>query len=162
VLVVGPIAEPGDDSSALLTVVVIQVMQAVTLLAGGMLAGSGQRNGMLLGAVVGVGDGRLTGPTPQWAGQSLSPGALYGHPLLQTWLGALAGWMGSTFWKPLPESQSKGPQRIVRKPPKRARPPLFAGRIALFRVLLGSALAVGGTLSASALFAMIDRLGEGE
>jgi hypothetical protein len=162
VLVAGPVTEPGDETSALFTVVVIQVMQAVTLLAGGMLAGSGQRNGILLGAVVGVWNGVLTGLTPQWAGQSLSAVALYGDPLLQTSLGALAGWMGSTFWKPLPESESRGPQRIVRKAPKRARPPLFAGRIAFFRVLLGSALAVGGTLSASALFALIDRLGEGE
>jgi hypothetical protein len=161
VLVLQPSAEPGDDTSALLIVVVIQVLQAVTLLVGGMVAGSGQRNGTLLGAVVGVWNGVLTGLTPQWAGQSLSAVALYGDPLLQTSLGALAGWMGSTFWKPLPAPEPTVPQRVVRKAPKRTRPPLFAGRIALFRVLLGSALAAGGTLSASALFALIDRLGEG-
>jgi hypothetical protein len=154
-------AEPGDEMSALLTVVVIQVMQAMTLLAGGMLAGSGQRNGMLLGAVVGVWNGVLTGLTPL-AGQPLSAVALYGDPLLQTSLGALAGWLGNTFWKPLPVPEPLGAQRVVRKAPKKTRPPLFAGRIALFRVLLGSALAVGGTLSATALFALIDRLGEGD
>jgi hypothetical protein len=161
-LAVYPAPGPADETVALYGLVLTQALQAVTLLAGGILAGSGQRNGAVLGAVVGVWNGVLAGLAPQSAGLQFSAVALYGDPLLQTALGALAGWLGGAIWKPLPPAEPRGPVPMPRKAAPRPRAPLFAGRIARVRVTLGIALAVAGSLSATALFNLIVRLGDTE
>jgi hypothetical protein len=135
-----------------------QALQAAALLAGGILAGSGQRNGALLGAVVGVWNGVLVGVVPQSAGQPFSTVAIYGDPLLQGAIGALAGWLGGAIWRPLPGLQPRGPLPTARKAPPRRRLPLFAGRVARVRVVLGTAVAVSGALSTTVLFEAIVRI----
>jgi hypothetical protein len=155
-------AEPPDETSVLVGVILIQLLQAVTLVAGGILTGSGQRNGALLGGVVGVWNGVLTGLTPQFAGQGLSTVALFGDPVLQLALGALAGWLGGAIWKPLALPGPAAPRQAPRKTPRRPRPPLFAGPIAPMRIIFGTLLAVGGCLCAAALFELIDRLSAGD
>jgi hypothetical protein len=157
-----PATGPADETAALYAVVLAQALQAATLLAGGMLAGSGQRNGAILGAVVGVWNGVLAGLAPQSAGLQFSAVALYGEPLLQLSLGALAGWLGGAIWQPLPAIEPRGHVPMPRKAALRPRAPLFAGRVARVRVLLGTVLAVVGTLSATALFNLIVRIGEGD
>jgi hypothetical protein len=142
--------EPG---SALQGVVLFQALQILALLLGGLLAGCGQRSGVLLGAVVGVWNGvfsvlALVGP-----GQALTAVALYGQPLIHMAFGAAGGWVGCSIWKPLPLPAAPGASRPVRKAePARRQRPLFSGRIAWLRVLLGSALAVAGSLSATLVF----------
>jgi hypothetical protein len=153
-------AEAPDETEALIGLIVLQTLQALTLLVGCMLAGSGQRSGAMLGAVIGVWNGVLTGLTPQALGQSLSAVALYGEPLLQMALGMLGGWVGGAIWKPLPVIEPRGPKPIVRKPAPRTRSPLFVGPIAKFRVTFGTLLAVAGTMSATFLFEFIDRFGD--
>lgn len=156
-----PAATTPDETVALYGLVLTQALQALTLLAGGILAGSGQRNGAILGAVVGIWNGVLAGLAPQSAGLQFSAVALYGEPLLQLALGTLAGWLGGAIWKPLPAAEPRGRVQRQRKAAPRPRVPLFAGRIAGVRVTLGTALAVAGSLSATALFNLIVRLGEG-
>jgi hypothetical protein len=158
VLATGSIGEPSDETAAWISLITMQLLHAVALLAGGILAGSGQRNGAVLGAVVGVWNGVLTGLTPQSIGQSLSPVVLYGEPVLQMTLGAFAGWLGGAIWKPLPVPEHRGPKPVSRKPAPQPRAPLFAGRIAKVRVTLGTVLAVCGTLSATFLFRLMDKL----
>jgi hypothetical protein len=153
-------ADAPDESAAIWGFVLSQTLQAATLLIGGVLAGSGQRGGAMLGAVIGVWNGVLTAITQSSVGQPFSAVALYGDPLLQTALGALAGWLGSAIWKPLPEEEPRGPRPTTRKAPKRQRTPLFAGRVAPVRVTLGTALAVAGSLCASALFNLIESIAE--
>jgi hypothetical protein len=161
ILAIQPPTDTRDEATALWQLVVIQVLQGVTLLAGGILAGSGQRNGVLLGAVVGVWNGVLAGLTSGSAGQPFSAVALYGDPLVQTALGALAGWLGSAIWKPAPVEEHRGPPPVTRKAPTRARKPLFAGPLAPIRIIVGTALAVIGSLCATLLYSLIDRLSEG-
>jgi hypothetical protein len=153
-------SEPPGEMEVLWALMLIQALQAVTLIAGGVLTGSGQRNGMMLGSVVGVWNGVFSSLTSQAFGQSISAVALYGDPLLQTALGALAGWLGGAIWKPQAEVRPQHAVPEARPKPKRRRTPLLAGRIAPIRVVLGTTLAVCGSLSATALYALIERLAE--
>jgi hypothetical protein len=99
-------------------------LQAVALLAGGMLAGAGQRSGLGFGAGVGVVcgvvafGGMITG---QFAGlaetfakgdwsqlpplQPVTPlvAMIYGPPIVDVLFGALGGLLGVMIWKPLPK-----------------------------------------------------------
>jgi hypothetical protein len=153
-------ADQSDESGVLLGLLLSQVLQGLALLVGASLIGSGQRHGAMLGAVVGVWNGVLAGLAPQAAGQPFSTVAIYGDPLLQTTLGALAGWVGSVIWAPLPVPQPRTLRRAIRKAPQRQRPPLFEGRVDFLRVGIGILLAVSGALSATALLALIARLTE--
>jgi hypothetical protein len=157
-----PPSDPSDESGVLFGLVLSQVLQVAALLVGAGLIGSGQRHGAALGAVVGVWNGVLAGLAPRAAGQPFSTVALYGDPLLQTMLGALAGWAGSVIWEPLIVLEPRAPRRAARRAPPRQRIPLFAGKIAFVRVLLGTLLAVAGALSASAVLALIARLNDSE
>ncbi len=155
-----PPGSPPDETEAMVELVVIQALEAAGLVAGALLAGSGQRNGAALGAVVGVWNGVFAGLVPQ-AGQHLSAVALYGQPLLETVMGGLAGWLGGAVWKPLPADQPRGQVAESRKPVQRPRVPFFSGQVARTRVALGAAAAIAGTLSATALFNVMVRLGDG-
>ncbi len=134
--------------------ILLESLRLLTLAFGAMLAGGGQRHGVLLGALVGACNGTLAGLLP--AGNApvrLTMGTL-GQPLLQTAFGALAGWMGRAYWQPIPISNPEE-HRPARKQAARRRRSLFAGRVAWFRVALGIALAVAGTLSAGVLFDLV-------
>jgi hypothetical protein len=129
-----------------------QGMQMFALLLGGLLAGGGQRNGLVLGAVVGVWNGVLSVLLRQHPTAGVSPVALYGMPLLQAAVGAVGGWFGSLIWKPLPSDTIPAPPTQQRKTAKGRRKSPFAGPVAWVRVLVGAALAVAGTLSAAVIF----------
>src|SRR5262245_39642471 len=80
----------------------LQSVQMVGLIAGGMLAGGGQRNGLALGAVVGAWNGVLAVLLGQNPAQGLTLVGLYGQPLLHGAVGALGGWVGMLIWAPIP------------------------------------------------------------
>jgi len=128
--------------------ILLQALQLLALLLGSLLTGSGQRQGAVLGAVVGVWSGAfsvlLLAATPQ----SFSSVALYGQPLLQAAVGALGGWVGRLIWKPIVPPNLPGLARLVRKPPRR-RTPLFAGPVFWGQVTAGAIVAVVGNISAS-------------
>ena len=161
------LAVHGDDagsevSRALYDLAVLQALQVVTLLVGCILAGSGQRAGIILGALVGVWNGVLmallhTGPT-----HSVSAMSLYVQPLLHTVFGAVGGWIGCVVWRPLQALTAPDGARQARKAaPGRRKISPFAGRVAWFRVLAGAALAVAGTLFATMLFDWVLDAGKG-
>jgi hypothetical protein len=78
---------------------------------------------------------------------------LYGQPLLQAAFAAIGGWVGSLIWRPIPAEAvpfALGPPR--KRPPAPRGPSPFAGKVAWFRVVTGSALAVAGSLSAQLIF----------
>ncbi len=81
---------------------VVQGMRIFALLAGAVLAGGGQRYGFVLGAVVGAWNGVLSVLWLSGPAQSLTTVAILGQPLLQAAVGAVGGWLGCAFWKPLP------------------------------------------------------------
>jgi hypothetical protein len=134
----------------------------VTLLVGCILAGSGQRGGALIGALVGVWNGVLMALLHTGPAYSVSAMSLYVLPLLHTVFGAVGGWIGCVVWRPLPALTAPDGARQGRKAaPGRRKVSPFAGRVAWFRVLAGAALAVAGTLSATMLFNLVLDAGKG-
>jgi hypothetical protein len=138
----------------------LQILQLLTLLAGGVLAGGGQQKGAGLGAMVGVWNGVLSvllDPLlhPEFVPQ-LTTLTLIAVPLLHIVFGTLGGWIGYTVWRPVGTDLPGDPNRPVRKPGVAARrPPPLGGRVAWFRVLLGAAAAAAGYMTAAALFAFL-------
>jgi hypothetical protein len=138
-----------ESAASFSHILLLQALQLIALGVGAVMAGAGQRQGFVLGCMVGVWNGVfsvLCGPS-----EFLSAVALYGQPLIHAAFGALAGGAGSLVWTPIPASSPLG-SRVLRKQslPHR-REPLFAGPIAWWRVSLGSVIAVVGTLTAKIL-----------
>jgi hypothetical protein len=141
--------------------VLLESLRLLTLVFGAMLAGGGQRHGVILGALVGLGNGLLSVLGPSGPFSVRSAVVLYGQPLLQTAFGAVGGWIGCAYWQPIPILDPDD-YRPARKQAARRRRPLFAGRIAWIRVALGIVLAVAGTLSASFLLDFVIDASQGK
>jgi hypothetical protein len=161
------LAVHGDDagsevSRALYDLAVLQTLQVVTLLVGCILAGSGQRAGIVLGALVGIWNGVLTALVHTGPTYTVSAMSLYVQPLLHTVFGAVGGWIGCVVWRPLPTLTAPDGAPQARKAPQRRKISLFAGRVAWLRVLAGAALAVAGTLSATLLLRFALEAGKGK
>jgi hypothetical protein len=121
-----------------------------TVFLGALLAGSSQRLGMVLGAVVGVGNAILWAVLHPGPRHSVSIVTLLVQPLLQTAVGFIAGWVGSGIWRPVPVLDPLA--KVKRKRTYGDAASLFAGPVAWFRVALGILVAVAGTLWAARLF----------
>jgi hypothetical protein len=132
--------------------ILLQCLRLGTLIVGALLAGGGQRLGLVLGTFVGAFNAVVTLILQPGPGQVVSTVEMYGQPLLQAAVGALGGWLGCLFWAPLPESVPAAQDLPRSQRSLRPRYPLFAGRVAWFRVMAGVTLAVAGHLSANALF----------
>ena len=139
---------------------VVQGMRIFALLAGAVLAGGGQRHGFVLGAVVGAWNGVLSVLWLSGPAQSLTTVAILGQPLLQAAVGAVGGWLGCAFWKPIPTE----PANVVpvrKRSVLRRQLDLFAGPVSWHRVAAGTALAVAGTLTATICFEKILEISHG-
>jgi hypothetical protein len=136
-----------------LGLVLLESLQLLPLLLAGLLAGSGQRHGFVLGFLIGLCNSVLCMFLQVSLANPATAIAWYLPPLLHGVLGSLGGWVGSTIWKPLViPTLPTAPGQLGRKMPvARRRLSLFAGRVAWFRVVLGAALAVAGSLSAEFL-----------
>jgi hypothetical protein len=134
-------------SDAVRNVLILQGAQALSLFLGGVLAGGGQRHALALGAVVGVWNGVFAVLLKQNAAHGLTFVSVYSGPLLHAAIGAVGGAAGGLIWKPLPPADEPAVVR-ARKPP-RPRVSPFAGRVAWVRVLVGTGLAVAGSLCAT-------------
>jgi hypothetical protein len=138
-----------NDSNPVV-LIVLQGLQLLALLLGGLLAGAGHPAGEGIGAAVGLVNGLLCVVFQPIPGQGATTVALYSQPLLQAAVGALAGWIGRAVWKPLP---SASPTRVTPAAkigvPRRPMASLFQGRVAWVRVAIGSIVAVVGSLSAA-------------
>ena len=145
----------------------LQALQVLTLTAGGVLAGGGQLRGVTLGALVGVWNGVLSvllDPIlhPEFV-PALSALSLVGVPLIHIVFGTLGGWIGYSIWKPVQPTTVAGPAGAVRKPGvARPRTPLFAGRVAWFRVALGAAFVAAGYLTAAMVFNFLIDFSDGK
>jgi hypothetical protein len=129
-----------------------QAIQAFGVIAGGILAGGGQRQGLFLGAVVGAWNGAVAVLLRQSPHHDVTMVAVYGQPLIHAALGALGGWVGSVIWQPIPAAAVPVALAPPPKAVKRPREPLLAGKVHWVRVLAGSAFVVVGTLSATMIF----------
>jgi hypothetical protein len=148
--------------STLSGIIVLQSIQAACLIVAGMLAGAGLRQGMVFGAIVGVWNGVLSAVVQGATGVPHTAVTLLGQPILHTAFGAAGGLLGSRIWKPLPILA--GPTTPQVAPPisaTRRRQPMFDGPIAWGRILLGTGLAVGGTIWAHVILDMVLEASQG-
>jgi hypothetical protein len=145
-----------------------QAAQGLGLLLGGILAGAGQRRGLIFGALVGLLNsviflgflllppdvvGRLGWP----ATEDIAGVTLFAQPILQTAVGTLGGFLSSLIWKPVEPLEIAAQQPLL--PP---RPPVVvrSAPLAWGRILAGMALAVGGTVWANLILEFLQRPGE--
>jgi hypothetical protein len=147
--------------SSLYGLIGLQALQAIAVLAGGGLAGAGQRRGIVFGGLVGLSSGFLSMLLYRDGSQPITIVMLYGQTVLQACFGLLGGYVGSLIWRPLRsvalEDASATPQTTKRKGLS-----LFGGRIAWIRVALGTAVAVFGTLWARWLLTSFVEASEGK
>jgi hypothetical protein len=141
----------------------MQGFQVVGLLIGGALAGAGRRQGALYGGIVGLVNGIILVLVVQQGNVGLfTPITLYGQPVLQTAVGALGGFLGSLIWRPLPALNVPNPRKASPRGRSSGVFGLFKGRVAWIRVLLGVAIAVGGSLFANAILDIVLEASEGK
>ncbi len=142
---------PTEALGELWVIVLLQSVQLVALLLGGVIAGANQRHGVLQGAALGVVNGILTSflHPASWPGPTTV--VVYGTPLLHAVCGAVGAWLGYLIWTPLPEQAV--PELTDQQQPKVAKvsPPRFKGPIAWFRVAFGTVVAAVGCISARTL-----------
>lgn len=144
-------------------VVLSQGLQAICLLVGGVFAGAGQKQGHVLGALIGLANGAIfiavhqTGILPMSSAFLHEPAVFYALPLVQMAFGTLGGWLGRSIWHPLPDMEPllevNRDARPGRRTPARLSP--FAGPIAWVRVGIGCALAAGGAIAAPRILSYI-------
>jgi hypothetical protein len=143
--------------------VLLQGLQALGVLIAGVMAGAGQRQGFLHGALVGIWNGVLFILPTQWSGQEMTVVALFGLPILQTAFGAMGGFTGSCIWKPLPTFTVPAPARApVATGKGRKGSSAFAGRVAWARVLTGITVTVGGVIWANVILDFVLEAAEGK
>jgi hypothetical protein len=142
-------------------ILLLQGVRVFSLMVGAVFAGGGQRQGLFLGTMIGAWNGVLSVLFLPGPAQSLTTIAVLGQPILQVVVGAVAGWLGSAFWKPVPVATPE--VATVRKKRNFLRQHLngFAGPVAWFRVGIGTTLAVAGTLMATLFFEKLLDLGHG-
>jgi hypothetical protein len=142
--------------STLYGLVFLQVIQALCLILAGMLAGAGLRQGLAFGAIVGVWNGVLSVIVQSVVGMPHTAVTLVGQPILHIAFGAAGGFLGCHIWKPLPVlAGPTSPQVAGPIIPARTRRPLFAGPVAWGRIVLGTALAIAGTIWANVILQMV-------
>jgi len=141
-----------------------QSMQAVSLLAAGMMAGAGQRRALRNGTIVGVYNGFffLLVETVLLKHQ-MNLLTLLGQPLLQVAFGALGAYLGRVIWSPVmpvmprAEGAAKADKEAaamaggIALPKARSKPSPFSGKVGWIRVVTGTAVVVIGCLSANAV-----------
>jgi hypothetical protein len=142
-------------------ILLLQSVRMFSLLVGAVFAGAGQRSSAFLGAMVGAWNGVFSVLWLPGPAQTLTPIALLGQPLLQAAIGAVGGWLGSAFWKPLPEITNDNTPLPSKRNFFRRHLSLFTGPVAWVRVGAGVILAVAGTLTATLFFEKILDLSNG-
>jgi hypothetical protein len=133
---------------------VLQALQAISLVSGGALAGAAKRQGVIYGGLVGLANGLISLWTLRGNSQLYSDVLLYGQPILHTTFGAAGGLVGVLIWRPLaPLGAPTGPSAPVAHRTRRRS--AFSGPVSWFRVLMGIGVALGGALWASAILDFI-------
>lgn len=149
------------------------ILQALSLLLGGTLAGAGQRRGVLLGLALGLVNS-LIFLTTEWTvraqtgGDAVTGQELVGQASFQILCGAVGGFLGSVIWKPA--TPILGPVGDTPPPPLRRtalggarrffRP--FSGPVAWTRVAIGCIIAILGSYWSGFVLQYMLEMGHGE
>ncbi len=139
----------------------LQGLQLIALLIGGMMAGASQKRGIAYGAFLGVWNGAICLLIYPEHSENILVSS-YGQPIIQMAFGALGGWLGSYIWQPITEpttAHSFKPDPEEKKKKSRRSASLWLGPVRWARVLAGSSLAVGGALWADVILEMVEDAG---
>jgi hypothetical protein len=137
-----------------------QVLQALALFAGGLIAGAGHAQSVAAGGALGVANSLLLSGMLVVLQRTPSEILLYAQPVLHAFVGAASGFVGQRIWQPapdlsaLPRVSRKGEEVLSVALPEyeviEDAEPLPWGRI-----LLGTVLAVGGTIWARLVLSFV-------
>ncbi len=159
----------GDENSSdvwstLFGLILQQGLQGFGLLVGGMLAGAGQRRGLVLGALVGLLNGLILVGMEYARTRTMLTVGVFEQPLLLLAFATIGGLVGSLIWKPLPTltmpGQDSGKAKVNFADRKRRSP--FAGPVAWVRVLIGIGVAVAGAVWAGVILNFVLVAAEGK
>src|SRR5262249_33584396 len=152
----------GPDTvwSTLMGLVLWHILQGMSLIVGGALAGAGQNRGVIYGCVVGLINGLFFLAMQQR--DLVIETAMIGEVIMHLAFGGLGGLIGRIIWKPMPtvklaiapENQGKG---IARPSEEHA----FSGPVAWVRVLAGSVMVIVGTVWAQAIMIFVVEASQG-
>lgn len=142
-----------------------QVLQSLALVAGGFIAGAGHHQSVAAGAALGVANSVLLSGMLVVLRRTPNELILYGQPVLHAFVGAISGFIGQRIWQPVPDlapiarvSRMGEELLSIVLPEFEEIPevePLPWGRI-----LLGSVVAMGGTMWARLILAFVLSGGE--
>lgn len=152
-----------SQTELLWSLVTVQGVQALCLLAAGVLTGAGQKQGLFLGSLVGIFSAIISFIIRQVSGEAVSEVVLYGEPIVQVVFASGGGLLGSLIWRPLPTIQLAlplGPKKKASKAPLNKT--LLSGPVAWFRVCLGTVVAIAGIVGSAVVFDVLLELGRGE
>jgi hypothetical protein len=141
-----------DSDSSLASLLLRQGLQGFSLLLGGMLAGVGQRRGIVFGALVGLWNSVFFFALRFFRSDTNVDVALFAQPIVQTAFGALGGFISSIIWRPAPRLALPATSPSV---PILPSAPFRPAPLAWGRIIAGTAVAVGGTLWAGLLFDLV-------
>jgi hypothetical protein len=152
-------AEEAQQSvwSTLYGLVLLQALQGLSLLIGGVVAGAGQRRAIVVGAGVGLAHAFILMLIQHYQGQSITEIALYGQPVLHIAFGTLGAVIGSCIWRPLP-TLAMPEFDTDQKAPRGRRKPIFSalrGPVAWGRVFAGIVTVTAGLLWGPALLHLV-------
>jgi hypothetical protein len=153
-LITLPAPEEGETWSALYELLMHQGLELGCLIVACALAGAGLHRGLIIGGLIGLINALILQVLAQLQRQSVTEMAVYTQPLLHTFVGAASGLTGSLIWRPLPVLHLAPTGIRKRQRPVRSVP-LFAGPIAWWRVLMGTAVMLGGVLSATVIIQFV-------
>jgi hypothetical protein len=133
--------------------VTLQAIQALSLLVGGMIATAGRRHGVAVGAILGVLNALLLILLQKAFHQSADDFTAFVQPVIHAFVGAVGGTIGSRVWQPRPElppmtgDGRTGSAELTTVIPEQSVEPEHEAWPWAY-IVLGVAIAVGGTLGA--------------
>ncbi len=144
--------EPLNTSTMpLVELACIQSLQLIGLLVGSVIAGVARKQAIVLGVYIGVANSILSLLLGQWPAFAFTNYWAFAQPFIQIVVGSVGALVSSLIWKPLaaatlPETPSQMAKKLGAKRPRLVK--WFGGSISWYRVLLGTVLAVAGSLVA--------------
>jgi hypothetical protein len=133
--------------------VTAQALQGGALLIGSMLAAAGRRQGLILGAGLGFVNAMLLLCLQRLLRQPLDDLTWYGQPLLHMFVGAVGGAIGSRIWQPAPElppltGDGRAGREVLTTILPEQSTAVEVEPWPWAHILIGTVLAIGGTLGA--------------
>lgn len=159
----------GEDAAqtvwqTLFGILLLHGVMGFSLVVGGALVGAGQAKGALYGILLGLVNCIVALVTQQGKGEPLGLMTFYGQPIMHMAFGGLGGMLGSWIWRPVP---------TVALPPGSSAPlrgistgalttlACLAGPVAWARVLMGTAVVVGGVVWSNAILEWVLEASQG-